>query len=228
MNVLGRCACSLLLPFALISVPASSETPLGPYLGGGISWAQVSVEDDDYRDYDCCYYYGPYDFDQGEEDNGFSVHAGYRFNPWVAAELAYLDAGQPEWDERYVYVRDLDDVFDTLVELDIQAIQLSGLAMLPFSNIWEVYLRGGLAYWTADAQQWLIGGADGEVYTREVDDEGTSFLIGLGLGASPAPNWTIRVEYQSYWLEEDLLLVDSDVSMDTLLLELQYRIAALQ
>jgi opacity protein-like surface antigen len=229
MNALSRRAISLLLlPLALTSMPAFAEAPLGLYLGGGINWAQVAVEDDDYRDYDCCYYYGPYDFDQGEEDTGFTVHAGYRFNPWIAAELAYLDAGQPEWDERYVYVRDLDDVFDTLVELDIQSVQLSGLAILPFANIWEVYLRGGVAYWTADAEQWLIGGEDGEVYTREVDDEGTNFLIGLGLGASPAPSWHVRIEYQSYWLEEDLLLVDGDASLDTLLVELQYRLGALR
>jgi len=229
MKGIGHSKFPVLLAIALglSSVPAAAEAPLGFYVGGGVGWAQVSVEDDDYHNYNCCYYYGPYDYDQGEEDTGFALHAGYRFNPWIAAELAYLDAGNPEWDERYVYVSDLDDVFDTLVELDLQSIQLSGLGILPFADIWEVYLRAGIAYWTADAEQRLIGGVDGDVYVRDVDDDGTNFLIGLGLGVSPAPSWQVRVEYQSYWLDEDLLLVNGDTSLDTLLLELQYRFGGL-
>jgi len=224
MNCTFRLALVAILSILLAGSRAAAETPLGFYLGGGVISANVSVEDnDDY--YDCCYYYGPYEFDEGEEDSGFSVHLGYRFLPFFGAEIAYLDAGQPQWDERYVYVPDLDDVFDTLVELDIQSTQLSALGILPFARIWEVYARGGIAYWTADAEQWLIGGAQGDEYTRTVDDEGTAFLFGIGLGVSPRSDWHLRLEYQSYSLEEDLLIVDDDATLDTLMLEIQYRLS---
>jgi opacity protein-like surface antigen len=224
MKDLKRLARVTLLPLMVAGLPAIAEPPLGFYLGGGVSSSNVSVEDNDDYYGDCCYYYGPYDYDEGEEDTGFSVHAGYRFLPYFAAELAYQDAGQPQWDERNLYVRDLDDVFDSLVDLDIQSTQLSALAILPFASVWEAYVRLGVAYWTADADQWLIGGAEGDIYERTVDDEGTTFVFGIGLGASPIPNWHIRLEYQSYSIEEDLLLVNDDATLDSFVLELQYRV----
>jgi hypothetical protein len=214
-----------LLLLALLPLTAAAEAPLGFYLGGGFGWSQLSAESDDYY-HDCCYYYGPYEFDQGEEDNAFSAHAGYRFNPWIGVELAFLDSGKPEWDERYIYVEDLDDVFDAFVEMDLQSFQLSALGILPFAQVWEGYFRLGAAWWTADAEQTLYGGEFGDVYTRTVDDDGIDVLVGIGLGASPAPNWQIRVEYQSYWIEEDLLLNNEESSVDSFVVELQYRFGA--
>ena len=73
------------------AAPALAQGPGGFYLGGGAGWTNVSVEDDDYY-YDCCYdYYHSYD--SGEEDAGFAAHVGYRFGPYFAAELGYLNGG---------------------------------------------------------------------------------------------------------------------------------------
>jgi len=205
-----------------IAAPAGAQTPPGFYVGGGIGWANVSVEDDDdyYDDYyGCCYY----DYDTGEEDVGFGAHIGYRFNPYFAAELGYLDAGKPHWDHRDVYVRDLDDFADTEVDLEVQAAQLSVLAILPFGGIWEGYARIGASFWRADAEQAVYPLFDDVYYTRSIDDEGTSFLFGIGIGASPTPAWHLRLEFQSFPIDEDLLVASSDTTVDTLLLEVQFR-----
>ena len=202
--------------------PASAQPPLGFYVGGGVGWGNVSVEDDDYYYDDCCYYYGA-DWDDGEEDVGFGLHMGYRFQPYFAAELAYLDAGKPEWDHRDVYVPELGDYADTEVALDVQAAQLSGLAILPFAGIWEAYARLGVAYWWADADQAVYPLFEDAYYTRSIDDEGTSFLFGIGVGASPTPMWHIRLEFQSFPIDEELLVENGDTTIDTFLLEAQYR-----
>ena len=204
-----------------VASPASADPPLGIYFGGGVGWSNVTVEDDD----DCCYYYDDYgyDYDEGDEDTGFSAHVGYRFLPYFAAEIGYVDAGTPQWDARYVYVPDLDDVFDTSVDLEIQAAQLSGLGILPFGRIWEVYARAGVAYWWADADQRLVRTFDGALFERAIDDEGATFLFGIGIGVSPTPAWHMRLEFQSFAIEEDLLAVNDDSTLDSILIEAQFR-----
>jgi opacity protein-like surface antigen len=220
--------CASLTIFALAAclatvAPASAQTPAGFYVGGGVGWANVSVEDDDSYDYyDCCYDYD-YDYDSGEEDVGFGAHIGYRFNPYFAAELGYLDAGKPHWDHRDVYVRDLDDFADTEVDLEVKAAQLSVLAILPFGGIWEAYARIGASFWRADAEQAVYPLFDDVYYTRSIDDEGTNFLFGIGIGASPTPSWHMRLEFQSFPIEEELLVSSGDTTVDTLLLQVQFR-----
>lgn len=205
------------------AIPASAQAPDGFYVGGGLGWANVSVEDDDDYYDDCCYYDYDYDYDNGEEDVGFGAHIGYRFSPYFAAEFGYLDAGKPHWDHRDVYVPDLDDFGDTEVDLELEAAQLSVLAILPFAGVWEAYVRIGASFWRADAQQAVYPRFDDAYYTRSIDDEGTSFLFGIGIGASPTPAWHLRLEFQSFPIEEELLVASSDTTVDTFLLEAQYR-----
>jgi hypothetical protein len=209
--------------FAMGATPVRAQAPLGFYVGGGVGWGNVSVEDDDYY-YDDYYWYGT-DWDDGEEDTAFNIHVGYRFHPYFAAELAYVDTGKPEWKERDIYIPDLDEFADTEVTLDAHAAQLSGLAILPFASVWEVYARLGISYWWADADQAVYPYAGEFYYTRSQEDEGTSFLFGIGVGASPAPDWNVRFEYQSFPVDEDLLVEDSDTTVDTFLLQIQYRLS---
>lgn len=205
------------------AAPASAQSAGGFYFGGGAGWTNVSVEDDDYDYDDCCYYDYYHDYDSGEEDTGFVAHVGYRFGPYIAAELAYLDGGEPHWDHSDVYIADLDEYADTEADLEVEAAQLSVLAILPFANIWEAYGRVGASYWRAESEQTVYPLFDNVYYTRTIDDEGTSFLFGIGIGVSPTPAWHLRLEYQSFPIEEELLVSRGDTTVDTFLLELQFR-----
>lgn len=211
------------------AAPASAQTPHGFYGGGGIGWSNLSVQENDSNGCSFWYYLwlntcvSDNDYDSGEEEVGFGAHMGYRFNPYIAAEIGYLDAGKPGWGQSAVYVQELGDYADTQSDLEIQAAQISGLAILPFSRTWEIYMRLGASFWKADAQQSVHSPAGDVVYTRSIDDQGTGWLIGLGIGASPTPRWHARLELQSFQIDEDLLGVHGDASVDTVLLELQYR-----
>ncbi len=203
------------------AAPALAQGPGGFYLGGGAGWTNVSVEDDDYY-YDCCYdYYHSYD--SGEEDAGFAAHVGYRFGPYFAAELGYLNGGKPHWDHSDVYVPELGDFADTEADLEIEAAQLSVLAILPVGGSWELYGRLGASFWWAESEQRVYPLFENVSYARSLDDEGTNFLFGIGIGVSPAPAWHVRFEFQSFPIEEELLVSRGDTTVDTLLLELQYR-----
>src|SRR5512145_585519 len=75
---------------ALCATPAIAEpdNPGGPYVGAG--WGQFNL---DIKNLD----------DAGtaassiahSNDNAWKLFAGYRFNPYVALEAAYIDFGQP-------------------------------------------------------------------------------------------------------------------------------------
>jgi opacity protein-like surface antigen len=194
---------------------ASPETFQGFYVGAGIGDAEPTSWDNDY-------WFS--DVESGDGDTSLSVFAGYRFNRFLAAEVGWFDAGTMGWDQSLVYVPDLLDVYNTDVDLEVTGVNATVIGILPFARIWEAYLRGGLTYYDADADQRLTPSFGGVTVERSVDDSGADFLFGFGIGVTLFEQFHVRLEYQSFFIDEDLILVEEDAaSVDTFLLDLQYR-----
>lgn len=194
---------------------ASAQTR-GWYAGGGVASSNVGVAESDY-------WYG--DFEDGDEDSGFIVTVGYRVNRFLAVEAGYLDGGNPEWDDYLMFLPELRDVYDTDVLLDVTAYQASALGILPFGRRWEVYLKGGVSYSDIDSDQILVPSFGGTTITRTVDDSGADFLFGLGFGVSLGRHLHVRTEFQSFYIDDELLAIndDYDGSIDSFTLELHFR-----
>lgn len=201
--------------------PATREPVRGFYAGAGIGDAEPTgwEDDDDY------YYFS--DSESGDSDTSLSVFAGYRFNRYLAAEVGWFDGGTMGWDQALVYVPDLLDVYNTDVDLEVTSVNASVLGILPFAGIWEGYLRGGVAFYDGSADQRLTPSFGGATIERSVDDSGTDLLFGIGIGVTLFGRAHLRLEYQSFLIDEDLLAggVDS-TSVDTILLDVQYRFGA--
>jgi opacity protein-like surface antigen len=196
----------------------------GFYFGAGVGASNVSVEDDhNNHNNDCCYYDYGYDYNTGEEATAFSLHTGYRFGPYLAVEIGYLDAGKPEWDDHNVFIPELNGFYSNHVKLDLQAAELSVLGILPFGGIWEAYVKAGGAYWWADADQRVVSNFDGSVLGRKIDDDNLDFLFALGFGVSFSPQWHVRLEYQTFNIQDQLLNTNNNSTLDSVLLELQFR-----
>ena len=201
----------------------TTETWHGFYVGGGGTYSNVSVEVGT-GCYDCYVWWGDYPYyDEGDGDYSYSVHAGYRFNQWIAAELSYVDGGTIGWDEDYVFMPELGGYYRNEVDFSAKVPELSVLGILPFARRWEVYARGGLAAWDATSDQKLTDLETGEVIYRESDDDGLDFLFGIGVGVTFFESFHTRLEYQAVWIDGDALNVDSETTLDTLMLDLQYR-----
>jgi hypothetical protein len=229
MKSVARIATRLALLVTLLALApaaAGQETPApwhGFYIGGGGTYSNVSVEVGG-GCYDCYYWWGDYpDYDEGDGDYSYSAHVGYRFNPWIAAELTYIDGGTIGWDEDFVYMPELGDYYRNEVDFSAKVPAVSVLGILPFAQRWEVYARGGLAAWDATSDQKLTNLSTGDVIYRETDDDGLNFLFGIGVGVTFLDSLHTRLEYQAVWIDGDALNVDSDTTLDTLLLELQFR-----
>jgi hypothetical protein len=89
-----------------------------------------------------------------------------------------------------------------------------------------VYLRLGAGFWDGTSSQRLDQSFGNDVVTRSVDDSGTGFLAGVGVGVSFGEAWHLRLDLQTVTIDEDVLNSDDDASIDSFLLELQYRIGA--
>jgi len=209
----------LTIPFVSWSQEGGGEAMKGWYAGGGVGISNV------YSYTDTCYgCWG--DADYGESDFSFTVTGGYRFMPYVAVEVSYLDSGTPEWDEDLVFVGNQRDVFNVDAEIDLTSYQLNVLGIFPFARIWEVYLRGGMAFWDAESQQLLTRVSDGELVPRKVDESGADFLLGVGGGVTLGDRWQIRLDYAFFAIDDDLLALgnNDDAYLDFVTLQLLYRI----
>lgn len=181
----------------------------GFYAGGGLAIGNLTATEDDWWDADT---------ETGDSDTGYIVNAGYRFNRYFALELGYLDGGTPEFDDRY---------FDRSVAADVEitAYQFNAAAILPFLERFEVYAKAGLSFWDADADQvQQITGSPPVPLQRS--DDGTDVMIAIGAGMTFADHWHARIEYQTFAIDDELLLLDSDydASFGALSIQLQYRL----
>jgi opacity protein-like surface antigen len=219
----GRCLSGRKLAGFLLLLQSPvllAQLPPGVYGGVGVGLANFSVEDND--EYCCSYYYSVPDYNDGDESTALDLTLGYRINPYFAAEFVYFDATL-EWQESFVYVPGLNDVFNNFVEADVRATQFTALGILPFARVWEAYLRAGIVYSQGDSEQLLLRTSDSAIFRRSLDETSTDLLLGVGIGASPAPAWNLRFEFQFFGVDRDLIGANGSTTINSMMFEFQYR-----
>lgn len=188
----------------------------GWYLGGGLAVNNVFTNEDNGL-------YGS--SERGDSDTGFIVNGGYRFNRYFAAEFGYLDGGSPRFESISVVPDEPGPVFTDVVQ-QTEAWQASIVGILPFARIWEIYAKGGVAFWDATAQQVLTPLTGPPSTERQVDRDGTDFLVGIGFGVSIRKHLHLRFEAQAFRTDDDLLVVgldDREARFDSFTAELHWR-----
>jgi OmpA-OmpF porin, OOP family len=180
---------------SLVALSASSVMAHenGFYLGAGAGYSEL---DDVCNDYDSLLVGASSKCD--DDDNAWSVFGGYLFNPNFALELGYSDLGNFG-----VSASDGTDSFD--LDVDLTAIDLSGVGILPLNDMFSLYARGGYSWVNADVDfDSTFGSADGD------DDEG-SWVYGAGVGANVTDNLELRADWRRYQDVMDSDDVDLDV-----------------
>jgi hypothetical protein len=110
-------------------------------------------------------------------DSGYDLFAGYRFNPYVAAELRYLDG------LRF----NLNSEGESL-HASAYGVEASAVGMYPITPNFGVFARLGALNWHDRLEVADAFGAG------SVSDSGTDFIWGVGVSASYG-NAQARVEY---------------------------------
>lgn len=140
--------------------------------------------------------------------------------------MNYLRPGTIRWDKNLVYMPEFNDYYNNRVDLELTATEASVLGIFPFDDAFEVYLRIGAAFWDGESTQRLDQSFGDSVVTRSVQEDGTSLLLGVGVGFNLTPALQLRLDLQTLGIDEDALNAQEDTSLDSILFEVQYRFGA--
>ena len=173
--------------------------------------------------YDSCYWGDYYDYDEGDGDFGYTLHAGWRFHQYGALEVSYLDAGPIGWDQDLVYMPEFNDYYNNRIEYSAKVTEVTVLGILPFGEMFEVYAKLGAAFSEGESVQRLDQSFGDQVVTRSVSDSGTDIVWGLGAGVTVAKVFHVRLGFESVGIDEDVLNTRNDTTLDSFLLEGQFR-----
>lgn len=183
MKLLPKAAALLtlgILPGIALSQTAATDNPSGPYVGAG--WGQFNLNVDHFDQVDDAF---EEVFDA--DDNAWKVFGGWRFNPYVAVELDYIDFGGPE-DE----VRSSGSSGDYRVELSGLAPYLVGT--LPLGPV-ELFGKLGYYYYDVDL------GLDLDDADFDSSHSGNDFAYGVGVGFTVLERLYLRAEYEKVDLD---------------------------
>ena len=165
------------LVLACCSTATMADEETGLYLGGG--YGQFGLEFDDVDD-------AVEDFDFDDSDQAFKLFAGWRFNPYIAAEVAYLNLGAPN--------EDFDDGIDQgVVEAEIDGFAPYVVGTLPL-GIFEIFARVGYLFYNVDVNLEL-GDDDLDIGDSESDE---AFVYGVGAGVVLFEHLNVRLEYEKF------------------------------
>jgi len=137
----------------------------------------------------------------------WSFAVGYRVNPYLAAEVEYIDFSTTDISEDYTVppTPPLPSQFTRTYSSKVSGPALSVLGSLPVGNGFDVFLRGGVLF--AD-REFVFPSSIG------LDDSfaSTVWLAGAGASWSFANRWAIRAEYQrTGTLEETFLAGETEL-----------------
>jgi len=182
----------------------------GWYLGAKVENTAVTVTRGD------CFYYC--DEDTGPSKTGYELHGGLRPNRYLAVDFALRRTSALKWTEPFATVPDVPGMHDSQVVFDARVAQATAAGILPFGQIFEVYVKGGLGFYGLSGEQWLTDLTGGPPLSRSVSSHGTGFVGGLGIGATVGKTWHLSLEYQSLSIGKGFLGVasgDNYASLDT-------------
>lgn len=158
---------------ALGTTPVLAENDSGPYVGAGVG--RFNVEIDNVGDVPDTV--GSFDAD----DTTFRAFAGWRFNPYLAVELDYLDLGNPE-----------DNIDQQRVNADVNGIAPYVVGTLPVGPV-ELFAKAGYLFYDVkvDVDDLTIA-----------DDSNEDFVYGGGIGITLFEHLHTRLEYEVIEIEE--------------------------
>ena len=207
------------IPGLSLAQVGSNQDPIkGFYLGGGIGLSTLYSQEDEWWDADS---------ETGDPGFTYALTGGYRFSRYFGVEVSYFDGSDLDWDDGFIDIPTLPgNAYSIDADVDLSSYQVSGLAILPFANTAEVYVRAGLSFWDADSELTFTPAGIGPVTTSQNSDDGVGFVIGVGGGVSVTKNLHLRLDYSMYELDEDVLglgSTDYDAYASSLTFQALYR-----
>lgn len=170
-------AISLALAAALPLSATAESRDSGPYVGAG--WGQFKLHLHDLSDVGIAV-----SSVTDSDDNAWKVFAGYRFNPFLGLEAAYVDYGRPG--DRFAGTGSNGDY-----KLNMKGFSPSIIGTVPIQNF-ELFAKAGYYYYDVHLKtQFDSSGGNIDSSHRRSD-----FLYGGGVGYTFGDHLHLRAEYE--------------------------------
>jgi opacity protein-like surface antigen len=156
--------------------------------------------------------------DVDESDVAWSVAVGYRINPYVAAEVEYIDFGTTDISEHYTVppAPPLPTEFTRRYSSKVTGPALSLLGSVPVGTGFDVFLRAGVLFADRELEFAQSVGLDDAFAS-------TLWLAGAGVDWSFARRWAIRAEYQRTGKFEETFLA-GETELERMSLSVLFRL----
>jgi len=126
-----------------------------------------------------------------DNDGGWKLFAGYRFNNYLAVEGGYTYLGKYGFAGQVI--ADPGTVSGSLQVNDWNAF---AVGILPLGGQFDVFAKFGIGYWTADlATSGTFGGSS----AHSGDASGTDPIVGLGARLNFSTRWGMRAEWERFF-----------------------------
>jgi hypothetical protein len=150
----------------------------GFYVGGGVGQFNAKIDDVDQIDNTVDRW--------KEDDTAYKFFAGYRMNPYLAFEAAYVNLGKPSG--AVVPGFNVDQSVDGFAPYVVGTI--------PLGRYFE--LNGRVGYYFYDANMRQESAANGRV---QFDEESNALAWGAGIGANIGEKFNVKFEYERFDIE---------------------------
>ena len=160
------------------AAPAFANNPSGPYVGGGFGPIDLHIENLD---------------DVGQavtsiahsNDDAWKVFAGWRFNPYIALEGAYIDLGKPGGGYA-------DSGSDGHYNVSFDGFAPTVIGSIPFGPV-EIFAKAGYYYYDVKL---VVNTSSLDNASVESSHDRADFLYGGGVGVTIADHLHLRAEYE--------------------------------
>jgi hypothetical protein len=176
-RVIAAAAIALLGVGTALAQDMGVENERGFYFGGGVGQFNVELDgldgvDEAIEDLDA-------------DDTSWKAFVGYRLNPYISFEAAYLDFGRP------------NDEFTATGSSGDYTVELAGFApyIVGTVPVGPVELSARAGYYIYDLETSVdIDDLGDDVFTS--DDSGEDFVYGVGVGLTLFERLNARLEYE--------------------------------
>jgi opacity protein-like surface antigen len=158
-----------------------------------------------------------------DSSRGYGAMLGYRFSPFFAAEIAYVDLGKLEYHSDLLLGGPvIGGTAATAVDIRQKSTGLgvSALAHLPLTETWELYGRGG--FMLSNIETRITTTLADQSDSQEFSTNSENFYAGAGVAFHPSEAWTVRAEFQRFFDVGAEEIAETD--LDFLGLQVMYRI----
>lgn len=170
----GITAALAVAALAAASAAQAQDNTSGFYAGGGVGTFDVEIDnfddvDDTIDNYD-------------SDDTAWKAFAGWRMNPYLAFELAYVNLGSPD-----------DEILpDTTLTVETDGFAPYVVGTLPIGDWFELFAKAGYYWYDVDARVTTPLGSISD------DDSDSTFTWSAGVGVNVFERVNIRLEYEQF------------------------------